>query len=443
MINHTGAVGACQPLESDATPKTPPPHADHRLVARYGTAALDDGYVAIPRVVIRRRHALGVTTAEWDYICEVWSYWRSNRLPGPSVEDLARGLNVDQSTIRRHRASLERKGLLRVIAEGPYNRYDLRPLIDAAVGLDRLQGAHEAHDAPVLGSLTSPPDDRAGLHATKEVEKKLDLDSIPPYPPLCENARFRTAESGVNERPPLSGHSPEQPEEVDDRRLATTFAALGTDLGDDAPDSSLARAHNLRRSADVSPDQFLQALAEATVRTRAHQAHILKRRRDGITPNGMPYLFAVLTDLLHPAPSHARRAPDRPRSDRRRRPEAPPVPVDYVAWTGATAEPAPTAGDPAASLPEENPTWRRALDELRGDMLRENYARWFAPTRVIGDDGATLRVAVPDAFHQQWLDRRLRGVIERAMGRVAPSWRVVFVVDPAACAPTETTARAS
>ncbi len=442
MNNHTGAVGACQPSADNAIPKTPAPAADRRLVARYGAAALDDGYVAIPRVVIRRRRALGVTAAEWDYVCEVWSYWRSDRLPGPSVEDLARGLGVDQSTIRRHRASLERKGLLRVIAEGPYNRYDLRPLIDAAVGLDRLQGAHDAHDAPVLGSLTSPPDDQAGLHATKEVEKKLDLDSIPPYPPLCGNAHFRTAESGVNEGPPLSGHSPEQPEEMDDRRIAAILAALSAELGDDAPDSSLARAHNLRCGADVSPDQFLQALAEATVRTRARQAHILKRQRDGLTPNGMPYLFAVLVGLLHPAPPQTRVGDlVHRRPTRRRQPEASPVSVDYVAWTGAVA--IPDAGDLDALSTEANPTWRRALDELRNDMLRENYARWFEPTRVIGDDGATLRVAVPDAFHQQWLDRRLRGVIERAMGRVAPDWRVVFVVDPAACAPTETTARAS
>ena len=36
--------------------------------------------------------------------------------------------------------------------------------------------------------------------------------------------------------------------------------------------------------------------------TRDRQAGIVKRRRDGLAPNGMPYLFAVLTDLLHPAP---------------------------------------------------------------------------------------------------------------------------------------------
>ena len=65
-------------------------------------------------------------------------------------------------------------------------------------------------------------------------------------------------------------------------------------------------------------------------------------------------------------------------------------------------------------------------------MLRENYARWFSLTRVLDDDGATLRIAVPDAFHQQWLDRRLRPVVERALARIAAGVRVEFVVAEAA-----------
>jgi len=186
MSNHTAAGGVCQPLDVGVFTTTSPSYPDRRLVARYGAAALDDGYVAIPRVVIRRRHALGVTAAEWDYLCEVWSYWRADRLPGPSVEDLARGLGVDQSTVRRHRASLEHKGLLRVVAHGPYNRYDLRPLIDAAVGIDRVGDGRIDDPAPdamlAPRACNSPANNRAELHATKEVEKKLDYDSIPPTP---------------------------------------------------------------------------------------------------------------------------------------------------------------------------------------------------------------------------------------------------------------------
>jgi len=434
MSNHTAAGDACQPPQDSTAPKTPPLHSDRRLVARYGTDALDAGYVAIPRVVIRRRHALGITAAEWDYICEVWSYWCSERLPGPSVEDLARGLSVDQSTIRRHRANLERKGLIRIVPAGPYNRYDLRPLIDAAVGIDRMRdnldypdpaaNTHADDVPPAPGPCSSPTDDRAELHATKEVEKKLVYDSIPPYPPLHGNARFRT-EVG-------SSVSLSQPEDADDQTLAAAIGALSVELGDDTPVSSVTRARNLRGNADASLDRFLKFLNEAAARTRDRQASIVKRRRgDDQTPNGLPYMLAILQDLLRPAPA---RAPDlgpdlgRRRTDRlgrRRRRDEP----AYEACDAHTSSYGHYPDPPPDTIPVP---WRATLEELRSELTADNYRRWFVPTRVLTQDGDLLRIAVDNSFDQRWLDRRLRGAIERAMGRVAPGWRVEFVVDVAA-----------
>jgi len=74
------------------------------------------------------------------------------------------------------------------------------------------------------------------------------------------------------------------------------------------------------------------------------------------------------------------------------------------------------------------PAWRDTLIALRGEMTPENYKRWLEPTTVAGLDGDVLRVGVPDAFSQQWLDKRLRGAIERVLGRVAPGVRVTFAV---------------
>jgi len=74
------------------------------------------------------------------------------------------------------------------------------------------------------------------------------------------------------------------------------------------------------------------------------------------------------------------------------------------------------------------PAWRDTLGELRGEMTPENYKRWLEPTTVAGVDGELLRVGVPDSFTQQWLDKRLRGPIERALARAAPGVRVVFEV---------------
>ncbi len=414
MNNHMAARGACQPPGDGTIPPTTAPRVDRRLVARYGAAALDAGYAAIPHVVIRQRRALTITPAEWDYLCEVWSYWRADALPGPSVEALALGLSVNQSTIRRHRASLERKGLLRVVPAGPYNRYDLRPLIDAAVGLDRMgnslpdNAAPDATPPPV--PCNAPTNDRAELHATKEVEKKLDNDSIPPYPPVCKKSQ-----ANDDTRPVLV---------PDNQAVVTAISALSATLGDDTPASSIARVSTLWGDTGMPRDRFLALIDEAAARTRGRHDRIIARGRDG-RPSGMRYFLAVLADLLRPAPPLLcganiipdHRHIDRPRRQRRR--------------AEATDDPrGEDTYDPHAEPPpaEMRPEWRDTLNELRGELTGENYRRWFAPTRVLGLEGDLLRVEVPDSFHQQWLDRRLRGAVERAMARAAPRIRVVFEV---------------
>jgi len=78
--------------------------------------------------------------------------------------------------------------------------------------------------------------------------------------------------------------------------------------------------------------------------------------------------------------------------------------------------------------PGMEPAWRDTLNALRGELTPENYKRWLEPTTVVGFDGGLLRVGVPDRVDQQWLDKRLRGPIERALGRVAPGVRVAFEV---------------
>jgi len=503
MSNHTGTVRACQDhAHPSRVGKTPPPlsqeldpdeQIDWRLVHRYGAQLLTGGYTALPTYAWVYYARLGVTEAEMVCIAQLCSYWWSTRDPFPGETALAARMGKTVRTVQGYLRSLEGKGLLRIQAQFSVqgrqqsNAYDLRPFFTAVEGLARLDGLlddpapaadaaprppappateacrvppYDAH-SPIQGRAEQDPlcvgatgggsdtqrqdtcvpttEEGEGSHGGRAKNPSpqvdpietdhFDLDSIPLTP--IETAWTAQADSyrATGDGGP------------DDQALAQRIADLSSELGDDAPTSSLTRARSLGHTAGVPPARLLQLLDEAAARTRARQAHIVKRRRDGLTPNGMPYLFAVLADLLHPAPPRTRTTLDRRRAARHRSPEASPVSVDYVAWTGAAA--APDAGDLTATAPEQNPTWRRALDELRGDMLRENYARWFEPTRVIGDDGATLRIAVPDAFHQQWLDRRLRPVVERVLARIASGVRVAFVVNPATFALTETTTQAS
>jgi DNA-binding MarR family transcriptional regulator len=419
--HHTGAAATCQQPAAAAV--------DRRLIARYGAAALDDGYTAIPCVVIRHRRALGITSAEWDYICELWSYWHSIEGPYPGVATLAAGLGVDQSTIRRHRASLEQKGLLRVTLDGAHNRYDLTPLIDAAVGQERLQ--HVQRTAAPGPRIVAHPE-RAELHAEQEVEKKSALDSMPPTPtaareiPLhAEASNERLGQEGGGRQSTVSPHEGVIPE---DRTLTQVIQDLSAELGDDAPVSSLSRAHNLWRGTGIPLPRFLQLVDTAAARTRARQDRIIKRRREAAgAPNGMPYFFAVLGDLLRPAPAEV--GPDRRRTGpverRRRRESGREEPVNsWDAWTGRPERP---------TIAETNEVWRAALQELALVLTVENFNTWLAPTRVLAQDGDLLRVAVPCQFNKDWLEAKLHGRVMNALARVGhEGMRVEYVVEASA-----------
>ena len=236
----------------------------------------------------------------------------------------------------------------------------------------------------------------------------------------------------------------------DDQALAVVIADLSAELGDDAPRSSLGRARNLCRDAGMSPARFLRLLTEAAIRTRDRQQSIVKRRHDGQAPNGMPYLFAVLQDLLHPAPPRPANVgpdPDRRRAGppgrrRRRRADGRGEPArSYAAWS-----------DSPVLLPivEEHPVWRAVLDELAQVLTPENFNAWLASTRVVHQGGEVLCVAVPAAFNKTWLEQKLAGKVAGALHKIDAAAlhservaRVEYVVDLAACAPTDAATRAS
>ncbi len=263
-----------------------------------------------------------------------------------------------------------------------------------------------------------------------EIEN-FDLDSIPPTP--------------VNKH-----LGPAASDDPTDQTLAQEIAALGAELGDNAPASSVSRARNLCRGTGVSPARFLRLLDEAAARTRDRQASIIKRRRDGQTPNGMPYLFAVLQDLLHPAPARIHstdNGPDRRRDKRpgrRRRWRADgrgEPPGSYAAWS-----------DSPERLPiiEEHPVWRAVLNELSQVLTPENFNAWLGSTRALDQNGELLRVAVPAAFNKTWLEQKLRGKVDSALHAINDAAlhtervaHVEYVVDPAACASTDAAACAS
>jgi len=504
MSNHTGTMGACQDYAHDPRPETTPPlpsaspdNIDRRLLARYGAWLLTGGYTALPTYAWVYYARLGVSEAEMVLIAQLCTYWWSARDPYPGEAALATRMGKTVRTIQGYLRALEAKGLLhiqtRLSTHGRQhtNAYDLRPFFAAVEGLARLDGLLPADDAapttpathhndpcnygpcdhnnraqgdvergPLCAEAksngpenTAKADASAGPRRGEESRvggvknpspqvnpieiDNFDLDSIPPTP-----AKTTQTPTDAEARPPSSA-------DLDDQALAAEITALGTELGDDAPRSSLGRARNLCRDAGVSPARFLRLLDEAAARTRDRQASIVKRRRDGQTSNGMPYLFAVLADLLHPAPPRMRdggqdadrRQAGPSRRRRRRRADGRGEPANsYAAWS-----------DSPARLPitEEHPVWRAALYELAQVLTPENFNAWLATTRALDQDGELLRVAVPAAFNKTWLEQKLAGKVMGALHKIDDTLaigrvgRVAYVVDPAACAPIEAAAQAS
>jgi len=491
MSNHTGPARVCQSSpDPDARETTPPSQApqppdgiDRRLVVRYGAWLLVGGYTAIPTYAWVYYARLGVSEAEMVLIAQLCTYWWSERDPYPGEAALATRMGKTVRTIQGYLRSLEGKGLLHIQTQFSShgrqhtNTYDLRPFFAAVEGLARLDGllpattddAAPATDAcndglydhdnraqrdaerePLCAGATSVGTENrhkdTGTPTTGENEglrargaknsspqvnpieiETFDYDSIPPTP------------THVTPKTTSGGDGPVSSVDPDDQALAAEIAALSDELGDDAPRSSLGRAHNLCRDAGVSPARFLRLLDEAAARTRDRQASIVKRRRDGQAPNGMPYLFAVLQDLLHPAPPRAadvgpdadrRRAGSPSRRRRRRAGGRDEAPGSYAMWS-----------DSPAPLPivEEHPVWRAVLHELGQVMTSENFNTWLATTRVLDQDGAVLRVAVPVAFNKTWLEQKLAGKVMAALRKIdyaalhtEPIGRVEYIVVPAA-----------
>jgi len=190
------------------------------------------------------------------------------------------------------------------------------------------------------------------------------------------------------------------------------IAALSAAFGDDAPQASRTRVLNMQRASGLGDTALLALLDEATAIARAQAPTITKRGRGG-TIIRMPYLLATLRGLVE-ATTNATVTAGRTSGAPRLAPSA--------------APPVSTVDDPPATT-EAEVVWRAVLGEVQRDVTAENYTAWFIPTRASALDGDVLRVTVPTPFHQQWLEHKLRGCVDRAIGRTGHGGvRVAYAV---------------
>ena len=107
---------------------------DPRITAYFGDAVLSAGFVAVPHLLLRHYHRLGMTSTQAMFVLQLMeSTWDLAEPPRTSGE-LARRMGVDKRTIRRYSEELAALGLLALYDQFDEhgaqigNGYDLSPL---------------------------------------------------------------------------------------------------------------------------------------------------------------------------------------------------------------------------------------------------------------------------------------------------------------------------
>ncbi len=365
---------------------------------RYPLPVLAHGYTPAPNLVRQAWPALGATYAAYFLYETIISYQRSAAPPAIYVDQLAADLRINPRRIRALTAQLVGLGLLAVgRAIDGRNLYDFRPLY-----------AHvEAWAQPTADARTAAPTSRSD-----DTKAALSVRANGRKPAAYEDGN----NSRLDSRPPTPCHErSEEPDNADPERqaVAGAVAGLGVELGDIAPRSSATRALRAFEISGLTAAVFVQLAHEA--------GRITQRRRRKAPPIARPmaYWFDVLRVLLDDQAAQDTPPASSPPARRPRNSDA------------SLLRPSPAPASPAPAQPAD--AWGQVRAEIAREVTPENYARWFAPTRQLAQAGDVLTVAITGAetpaLHQQWLDRRLRGLIERCAARVRPGLQVRFVME--------------
>ena len=83
--------------------------------------------------------------------------------------------------------------------------------------------------------------------------------------------------------------------------------------------------------------------------------------------------------------------------------------------------------------------WDQVLSRIETKVNRHSFYTWFKPTSFVADDGAALRVRVPNPVFREWLTKHYASVLGEALAEVdRKGIGISFVTDddaPEAVAP--------
>ncbi len=104
---------------------------------KWGQESLQTGWTMVPSILLEKQHALGLDPIDINLILQIAKHWwRAAEQPFPSQIKLARQMNVDVSTVKRHLHRLRDDGFIdwrqRKRPDGGQtsNVYDLSGLVE-------------------------------------------------------------------------------------------------------------------------------------------------------------------------------------------------------------------------------------------------------------------------------------------------------------------------
>jgi hypothetical protein len=124
---------------------------------------MDTGFTLIPNVLIEYQDDLKLDPVDMNivlYLAMRW--WYRERLPRPSKKTLAKHLGINASTVRRHVAAMQERGLIHRIVRSSTangresNEYNLEGLIELAKPFAERM-IEKRSTKPKRASKTSPP----------------------------------------------------------------------------------------------------------------------------------------------------------------------------------------------------------------------------------------------------------------------------------------------
>jgi hypothetical protein len=140
---------------TDAT-STVSAHTNYIIRERW-SSSIDDGFTAIPNVLLKHQQDLEITCNELCVLIHVIMFWwDADQGPYPSAGTIAKRMGSSTRSVERHLASLSEKALLVKVKSDDRKRFDLSGLVKRLEGFAALSEHRRVHKYPVEESGLSP-----------------------------------------------------------------------------------------------------------------------------------------------------------------------------------------------------------------------------------------------------------------------------------------------